>query len=52
MMAAKEVFISSSSAPMLHCVKIDGTPVGGKAPDTVKMLADYLREEFLRETEG
>ena len=52
MMAAKEVFISSSSAPMLHCLKIDGTPVGGKVPDTVKMLADYLREEFLRETEG
>ncbi len=52
MMEAREVIISSSSALLLHCTTVDGQSVGGKAPDTVAVLADWVREEFLAETEG
>ncbi len=50
LMEAREVIISSSSAPMLRCMTIDGTPVGGEAPEIVSALAEWIEEEFLRET--
>ncbi len=51
LMEAREVMISSSSAPALHCVEIDGTPVGGGAPDMVAALQNWVKDEFLRETD-
>ncbi len=50
LMEAREVIISSSSAPMLHCTTIDGTPVGGGAPEIIAAIGDWVKEEFLRET--
>ncbi len=52
LMAAKEVIISSSSAPGLHCTAIDGTPVGGEAPEMVAALQRYVLEEILEATNG
>ncbi len=51
MMNAKEVLISSSSAPGLRCVEIDGTPVGKKAPETVAALQKWVRDEIFAATE-
>ena len=50
MMAAREVIISSSSAPTMHCVSIDDQPVGGRAADTVRALQDYVMEEIFTAT--
>ena len=51
LMAAKEILISSSSAPGLRCVEIDGKPVGGQAPDTVAALQTWVRDEIFAATE-
>ncbi len=50
LMNAREVIISSSSAPLLRCMTIDGTSVGGKAPETIAAIGEWIKEEFLRET--
>ncbi len=50
LMDAREVIISSSSAPMLRCTAIDGASVGGKAPDILSAIGAWIEEEFLRET--
>jgi len=52
LMGAKEVLISSSSAPGLRCVEIDGTPVGGQATDTVTALQKWVRDEIFAATEA
>ena len=49
LMSAKEVLISSSSAPGLRCVEIDGKPVGGKAPELLKRIQDAAWDEALAE---
>ena len=51
LMGAKEVLISSSSAPGLRCVEIDGKPVGRQAPDTVAKLQKWARDEIFAATE-
>ncbi len=51
LMTAREVIISSSSAPAMHCVTIDGQTVGGRAADTVRALQDHVMQEFLTATE-
>ncbi len=51
LMDAREVIVSSSSAPLLHCTTVDGTPVGGQAAETLAALAACVEAEFLRETE-
>ncbi len=51
LMSAREVIISSSSALLLRCTNIDGTPVGGQESDILSRLGNYVYEEFLRETE-
>ena len=51
LMGAKEVLISSSSAPGLRCVEIDGKPVGRQAPDTVAKLQKWVRDEIFAATE-
>ncbi len=50
LMEAREVMISSSSAPAMHCTTIDGQPVGGGAPDTVAALQAWIMDEYDRET--
>lgn len=50
LMSAREVIISSSSAPALHCTEIDGTPVGGKSPEMVAALQNWVLQEFLEAT--
>lgn len=52
MMEAKEVIISSSTGPCMHCVEIDGKPVGGQAPDMVRNLQNWVYDEYMRETEA
>ena len=51
MMNAKEVLISSSSAPGLRCVEIDGKPVGKQAPETVAALQKWVKDEIFAATE-
>ncbi len=51
LMGAKEVLISSSSAPGLRCVEIDGKPVGKQAPETVAALQKWVRDEIFAATE-
>ncbi len=50
LLSAREVIISSSSAPMLHCTTIDGKPVGGEAPEALAAIGRWVEDEFLRET--
>lgn len=51
MLNAKEVLISSSSAPGLRCVEIEGKPVGGQAPEMVAALQKWVRDEIFAATE-
>ena len=51
LMNAKEVLISSSSAPGLRCVEIDGKPVGRQAPETVAALQKWVKDEIFAATE-
>lgn len=46
MMDAAEVLTSSSTAPVKVCKEIDGKPVGGKAPEIVKKLQDWVMAEI------
>ena len=52
MMNAREVLISSSSAPGLRCVEIDGKAVGRQAPDTVAALQKWVKDEIFAATEA
>jgi hypothetical protein len=36
----------------MHCVEIDGKPVGGQAPDMVRNLQNWVYDEYMRETEA
>lgn len=48
---ADEVLITSASALCIPVVELDGKPIGGKAPHTVKLLQDALMKDFLAKTE-
>ncbi|MBQ3134709.1 MAG: aminotransferase class IV [Oscillospiraceae bacterium] len=48
--AADEVLVSSASTMCLSAQELDGKPVGGKAPELLKKLQDYLWNEFVDET--
>lgn len=48
---ADEVLVTSASALCIPVVELDGTPVGGKAPHTVKLLQDALLRDFMEKTE-
>ncbi|MDR2102371.1 MAG: aminotransferase class IV [Treponema sp.] len=52
MFAADEVLLSSSANFCRAVGRIDGKPVGGKAPKLVRQLQDALLEEFHRATGG
>ena len=47
---ADEVIVTSSSNLCIRAEKIDGKPVGGKAPELFEHLRSYLIDEFLTET--
>lgn len=47
---ADEILISSASTFCLAAEELNGSPAGGKAPELLKKLQDYLWEEFLNET--
>ena len=51
LMDADEVIVTSSGQFCMTTCEIDGTPVGGKAPEIVKKLQDALSAEFLKETD-
>ena len=52
LMAADEVVSSSSGEFCLRVTAVDGVPVGGKDPSTLKRLQDALEADFLAATEG
>lgn len=43
---AREVIISSSSAIAMHCVEIDGKPVGGKDPEKLRAIQQWVLDEY------
>ena len=47
---ADEVILTSASALCMRIVEVDGTPVGQKAPHTLKTLQDYLLNDFVNAT--
>ncbi len=48
LMAADEIIVTSSGTLCRPIREIDGVPVGGKAPQTLRRLQDALTEDFLR----
>lgn len=48
---ADEVLICSASVLCVPVVELDGKPIGGKAPHTVRLLQDALMADFLSKTE-
>lgn len=50
MMEAREVIITSASAFCMVCREIDGKAVGGKAPDMIAKLQEYLMNDFVEKT--
>ena len=48
---ADEVLVTSASALCVPVVELDGKPLGGKAPLTVRMLQDALLKEYLAATD-
>ena len=51
LMEADEVIITSASALCMRVGEVDGIPVGGKAPETLKALQDALLKDYLEKTE-
>lgn len=47
---ADEVLITSASALCAPVVELDGAPLGGKTPHTVRMLQDALLKDYLEQT--
>lgn len=52
LMDADEVIVSSSGSFCLQVSDVDGTPVGGKAPEMLKKIQDALVEDFIEKTGG
>ena len=52
LMTAQEIIISSSTAPCFSCNEIDGVAVGGKSPDKVSALRDFVTSDFITKTGG
>lgn len=51
LMDADEIIISSAGSLCLAAEEIDGKPVGGKAPELLRMLQDEVLREFMEETD-
>ena len=50
LMNADEIIVTSSSALCIRVESIDGIPVGGKDPATLKKLQDALVADWLEKT--
>ena len=48
---ADEVLVTSASALCVPVIELDGMPIGGKAPHTVRLLQDALLKDYLDQTE-
>lgn len=48
---ADEVLITSASALCMRVFEVNGSPVGGKAADTIKQFQDALLKDYLEKTE-
>ncbi len=48
---ADEVLVTSASALCVPVIELDGKPLGGKAPHTVRTLQDALLKDYLHATE-
>lgn len=51
LMSADEILVTSSGTLCRPICEINGTPVGGKAPETLRLLQDTLTHDFLTQTE-
>lgn len=51
LMDADEIIISSSTAPCMICNKIDGKSVGGRSPEIIKELQEWVYKDFIDKTE-
>lgn len=51
LMNADEVIITCCDTFCIRTVEIDGKPVGGKNPEMLKKLQDYLMDDFLTKTD-
>ncbi len=51
LMEADEVIVTSSGTLCRPVSSVDGTPVGGKAPELLKRLQDELMRDYLEKTE-
>lgn len=49
---ADEVILTAAGSLCLSASELDGKPVGGKAPDTLRMLQDYLLADYVEKTGG
>ncbi len=47
---ADEILLTSASALCMRILVLDGLPVGGRSPDTVKKLQDALLNDFMTQT--
>ena len=50
LMEAQEIIISSTTGPCMICDNVNGTPVGGKAPEKIRALKDYVMNKYIEET--
>lgn len=50
LMDADEVLVSSSTQLCRAAGSMDGTPIGGKNPELVKLIQDAYMEKFIKET--
>lgn len=48
---ADEALVTSASALCVPMIELDGAPIGGKAPQTVRRLQDALLKSYIKETE-
>jgi len=51
LMSADEVLVSSSTRLVAAAEVVDGTPVGGRAPELLRAMQDAVWQEFITETE-
>ena len=52
MMDADEVLVTSSTKLCVAASEIDGTPVGGRAPEALKNILDAVMDEYMEETKA
>ncbi len=51
-LSADEIISTSSSNPCVVATHVDGNKVGGKAPEIIKKLVEFLADDYLTKTKG